>query len=50
MLMTEGAGCLDEVRIQGNRAEIRILKDGLANPTAVTLVGNQAFYWKPERR
>ena len=43
MLLVEGAGRLDEVTINGNRAEIKVLKDGLAGPTAVTLVGNMAY-------
>jgi sugar lactone lactonase YvrE len=43
MLLVEGAGRLDEVTINGNRAEIKVLKDGLAGPTAVTLVGDMAY-------
>jgi sugar lactone lactonase YvrE len=43
MLLVEGAGRLDEVTINGNRAEIKVLKDGLTGPTAVTLVGGMAY-------
>jgi len=43
MLLVEGDGHLDEVAIQGNAANIRTLKEGLTGPTAVTLVGNQAY-------
>lgn len=43
MLLVEGEGRLDEVTIQGSRAEIRTLKDGFSGPTAVTLIGAQAF-------
>jgi len=43
MLMAEGEGRLDEVTVQGNKATIRVLKDGLQGPTAVALVGGTAF-------
>ena len=43
MLLVEGAGRLDEVTIAGNKAEIKVLKDGLTGPTAVTLVGGTAY-------
>jgi sugar lactone lactonase YvrE len=43
MLLTEGAGRLDEVTIDGDRAEIKVLKEGLAGPTAVTLIGDMAY-------
>jgi len=43
MLLVEGAGRLDEVTIAGSKAEIRVLKDGLTGPTAVTLVGDMAY-------
>ena len=43
LLLVEGAGRLDEVTIAGNRAEIKVLKDGLTGPTAVTLVGETAY-------
>jgi len=43
MLLVEGAGRLDEVRINGDKAEITVLKDGLTGPTAVTLVGGTAY-------
>jgi hypothetical protein len=43
MLMAEGEGRLDEVTIEGDKAAIRVLKDGLQGPTAVALVGDTAF-------
>ena len=44
MLMAEGEGRLDEVTINGENAEIRVLKDNLTGgPTAVTLIGDMAF-------
>ena len=39
MLLVEGAGRLDEVTINGDKAEIKVLKEGLTGPTAVTLAG-----------
>jgi len=43
MLLVEGAGRLDEVTINGNKAEIRVLKEGMTGPTAVTLTGGTAY-------
>jgi sugar lactone lactonase YvrE len=43
MLLVEGAGRLDEVTISGDQAEIKVLKDGLMGPTAVTLAGGTAY-------
>jgi hypothetical protein len=43
MLLVEGAGRLDEVTINGDKAEIKVLKEGLTGPTAVTLVGGMAY-------
>jgi sugar lactone lactonase YvrE len=43
MLLVEGAGRLDEVTIDGDKAEIRVLKEGMTSPTAVTLVGDMAY-------
>ena len=43
MLLVEGAGRLDEVTINGDKAEIKVLKEGLTGPTAVTMVGDMAF-------
>jgi sugar lactone lactonase YvrE len=43
MLLVEGAGRLDEVTINGDKAEIKVLKEGLAGPTAVTLAGGTAY-------
>ena len=43
MLLVEGAGRLDEVTINGDKAEIKTLKDGLDHPTAVTLSHGMAY-------
>ena len=43
MLLVEGAGRLDEVTINGDQAEIKVLKEDLSGPTAVTLVGGTAY-------
>jgi sugar lactone lactonase YvrE len=43
LLLVEGAGRLDEVTINGDKAAIKVLKEGLTGPTAVTLVGDTAY-------
>ena len=43
MLLVEGAGRLDEVTINGDKAEVKVLKEGLTGPTAVTLAGGIAY-------
>jgi len=43
MLLVEGAGRLDEVTISGDKAEIKVLRDGLTGPTAVTVTGGMAY-------
>ena len=43
MLLVEGAGRLDEVTINGDKAEIKVLKEGMTGPTAVTLAGGMAY-------
>jgi len=42
MLLVEG-GRLDEVTINGNKAEIKVLKEGMTGITAVTLTGGMAY-------
>jgi sugar lactone lactonase YvrE len=43
-LLAEGsAGRIDEVTIDGDTATVRILRDGLISPPAVTLIGNTAY-------
>ena len=42
MLLVEG-GRLDEVTINGNNAEIKVLKEGMTGITAVTLTGGTAY-------
>jgi streptogramin lyase len=43
MIQAEGQGRLTELTINGNRAEVRVLREGLTAATGVTLVGNTAF-------
>jgi sugar lactone lactonase YvrE len=43
MLLVEGAGRLDEVTITGDKAEIKVLREGLTGPTAVTVAGGTAY-------
>ena len=42
MLLVEG-GRLDEVTINGDKADVKVLKEGLPGITAVTLAGNTAY-------
>jgi sugar lactone lactonase YvrE len=42
-LMIEGAGRLDRLTINGDKASIEVLKDGYDGPTAVTIVGKTAW-------
>jgi len=32
-----------ELTINGNRAEVRVVKDGITRPTGVTVVGDSVF-------
>lgn len=43
LLQAEGGGRVAELTIKGNRAEVRVLRDGLSGATGVTLVGDTAF-------
>jgi sugar lactone lactonase YvrE len=43
LLQAEGQGRLTELTIDGNRANVRVLKDGLSGATGVTLVADTAF-------
>ena len=43
MVQAEGQGRLTEVTIAGNRADVRVLREGLTAATGVTMVGNTAF-------
>jgi hypothetical protein len=43
LLLVEGDGRLDEVTINGSTAEVRVLRDGLVGPTAVTYAGGMAY-------
>lgn len=57
-LLIEGAGRLDEVAIDGDRATVRVLQDGYTSPTAVTIVAhiawvlesNLAYFFDPKLR
>lgn len=42
-LLAEGGGRIDRVTIQGDNANIEVLKDGLDAPRAVTLIGDTAW-------
>ena len=43
-LLAEGAsGRIDEVTIHGDKADIKVLKEGLVSPPGVTLVGHTAY-------
>jgi sugar lactone lactonase YvrE len=43
LIQAEGQGRVTELTIDGNRANVRVITDGLAGPTGVTLVGDSAF-------
>jgi len=43
MLLVEGDGHLNEVTVNGDAADIRVLKSGFVGATAVTLVGDVAY-------
>lgn len=43
LIQAEGQGRFTELTINGNRAEVRVVKDGLAGATGVTLVGDTAL-------
>jgi streptogramin lyase len=43
LLLVEGAGRLDEVTISGDKATVKVLRDGFTGSTAVTLVGGMAY-------
>ena len=42
-LVIEGAGRLDKVTVNGDEAQIETIKDGLAEPVSVTLVGDTGW-------
>jgi streptogramin lyase len=42
-IQAEGQGRVTELTIDGNRAEVRVLRDGLTAATGVTLVGNSVL-------
>jgi streptogramin lyase len=43
LIQAEGQGRLAELTIKGNRAEVRVLQEGLKQATGVTMVGSTAF-------
>jgi sugar lactone lactonase YvrE len=43
LLQAEGQGRVTELTINGNHADVRVLREGLTAATGVTLVGNTAF-------
>jgi sugar lactone lactonase YvrE len=43
MLLVEGAGRLDEITIDGDKADVKVIREGLTGPTAVTVTGGMAY-------
>ena len=43
LIQAEGQGRLTELTIKDNRAEVRVLQEGLTAAAGVTVVGNTAF-------
>jgi sugar lactone lactonase YvrE len=43
LLVIEGAGRLDKVTVKGDEAQVDTVKDGLAEPVSVTVVGNTGW-------
>lgn len=43
LLQAEQQGRVAELTINGNRAEMRVVKEGLTRPTGVTVIGDSAF-------
>jgi len=43
LIQAEGQGRVAELTVQGNRAEVRVLRDGFTRATGVTLVGDTAL-------
>jgi sugar lactone lactonase YvrE len=43
LIQAEGQGRLAELTVNGNRAEVRVIQDGLTAATGVTVVGNTAL-------
>lgn len=43
LIQAEGQGRVTEITVNGNRADVRVLQEGLAGATGVTIVGNNAF-------
>jgi len=43
LLQAEQQGRITELTIDGNRAEVRVLRDGLTRPSGVTLVGDRVL-------
>jgi sugar lactone lactonase YvrE len=43
LIQAEGEGRLTELTIDGNRADVRVVKDGLTAASGVTIVGDSAF-------
>ena len=50
LLQAEGQGRVTELTVDGSRAEVRVLRDGLTAATGVTLVGDSAFVLVERRR
>ena len=50
LLQVEGRGRLTEITIEGDRGEVRIIKDGLTNAAGVTAVGATALVLVERRK
>ena len=43
LIQAEQEGRVTELTINGDRAEVRVVKDGLTRPAGVTILGDSAF-------
>jgi sugar lactone lactonase YvrE len=43
LIQAEGQGRVTELTIDGNKADVRVVKDGLTAASGVTIVGDSAF-------
>lgn len=43
LIQAEGQGRVTELTVKGNRAEVRVLQEGLTAASGVTVVGDTAF-------
>jgi streptogramin lyase len=50
LLQAEGGGRVTEITVEGDRAEVRVLKDGMSGSLGVTQVGKTAFVLAERRK